>query len=203
MFITSAISLYERSWTQRNTRISRRRSGQQRDLAIEHRSKLFRLDAVADRRCCQRELGEGRGAAFVGALTAMLAHRVVARDSAEQCAQRTRRSPVPAPIPQLAKCALRDVFGGVLRGGDPRDVVDDEHPVFAECHLECVGVIGTQTLEELLVGPLSRRLQRRPRCCRGVRSPKRGAHGGTPRVARRGKDRRAEYDRASIRSAMM
>ena len=156
MFITSAISLYERSCTQRSTRISRRRSGKQRDLAVQRGSKLLRLDPIARRRHRSRQLGERLRASLVGALPTMLADRVVAGDPAQQRAHRPARAPLRAPIPQLAKRALRDVLGGVHGAGESIDVVDDKRPMLPESELERVGVVALKPAQQFLVGDLLR-----------------------------------------------
>lgn len=151
--------------------------GQERDLAVQREPKLLCLDPIARRRHGSRQLGERFRASLVGALTAMLADRVISGDPAQERADRPAGTPLGAAIPQLAERALRDVFGGVLGAGESIDVVDDQGPMLSESELERIGVVALEPAQQFLVGDLLLRGQRKRRAKRGVLTPQERAHG--------------------------
>ena len=84
----------------------------------------------------------------------MLADRIISGDPAQERAHRPARAPLSTPIPQLAKRALRDVFGGVLGAGESIDVVDDQGPMLPESELERIGIVALEPAQQLLIGDL-------------------------------------------------
>ena len=128
--------------------------GQERDFAVQRESKLLCLDPIARRQHRSRQFGKRLRASLVGALTAMLADRVVSGDPAQERAHRPVRTPLGTAIPQLAERTLRDVFGGVLGAGESIDVVDDQGPMLPESELERIGVVALEPAQQFLIGDL-------------------------------------------------